>query len=100
MVLVDADAVEAELIGQHQLVEVAVVEFVAVRGKSQGTDFVFSYTPSPDDGALGKLTFRAEADLNSSRDALFADNVAISAPVRINKGGGPASPAGSASPGT
>ncbi len=31
MVLVDADAVEAELVGQHQLVEVAVVKLVAVR---------------------------------------------------------------------
>ena len=32
MVLVDADAVEAELVGEHQLVEIAVVERMAVLG--------------------------------------------------------------------
>jgi hypothetical protein len=37
--------------------------------------------------ALGKVTFFATASLDTARDALQGDNQAISAPVKVNKGG-------------
>jgi PKD repeat protein len=61
-------------------------QLVQVRGKNRSTDFQFTYTFTPDDGAIGKVTFRASAALQGSRDALAADNEAISPPVRVNKG--------------
>src|SRR5262249_15851372 len=59
-----------------------------VRGGNRSTDFSFSYTFTPDDGAVGKVTFQAVASLNTARDALGADNEAVSGPIRVGKGGG------------
>jgi hypothetical protein len=61
-------------------------QLVLARGGHRSTDFHFSYTFTPDDGTLGKVTFRALATLQGARDAFGADNEAISPPVRVNKG--------------
>lgn len=39
--------------------------------------------PTDDDAYLGKVTFKAEAQIRDARDALPADNEAISRPVRV-----------------
>jgi hypothetical protein len=39
--------------------------------------FAFSYTFTPGDAALGKVTFEAIATIAGPRDALPADNTAI-----------------------
>ena len=62
-------------------------QFVPVRSSNRTTDFNFSYTFTSDDAALGKVTFRADASLDTARDALTADNEAISSPVKIGKNG-------------
>jgi hypothetical protein len=41
------------------------------------TPFVFSYTFTQDDAAVGKVTFEAIATIQGARDALPADNMAI-----------------------
>jgi hypothetical protein len=56
---------------------------VPVRPANRTTDFNFSYTFSNDDGALGKLTFKAVAYLQDARDALPADNEAIALPTKV-----------------
>lgn len=58
---------------------------VPVRGGNRTTDFNFSYTFTPDDGAIGKVTFRAVATLPNARDALPADNEAISSPTKVSQ---------------
>ncbi len=60
---------------------------VPVRAKNRTTDFVFNYTFGPDDAAIGKVTFRAFVTISGARDALPADNEAISAPIKISKFG-------------
>lgn|SRR5262245_7191749 len=64
-------------------------QFVPARSKNKATDFVFSYTVSPADAALGKLIFRAVATPLGSRDAFFADNEAVSPLIRLGGGTGP-----------
>lgn len=61
--------------------------YVPVRNSNQTTGFDFSYTFTNEDGVLGKVTFRAVATLDTARDALPADNEAISAPIKVNKNG-------------
>ncbi len=53
---------------------------VPVRPSNRTTDFLFSYTFTKDDAAVGKVTFRAVANLISARDALPNDNEAIGSP--------------------
>jgi PKD domain-containing protein len=65
----------------------ALHQFVPVRSSNRTTDFDFSYTFSNEDATLGKVTFMAQASLDTARDALAADNQAISSPVKINKNG-------------
>ena len=62
-------------------------QFVPVRGRNRPTDFAFSYTLSPDDAKLGKLTFKAVAYLLGARDSYAADNEALSPLLRINSPG-------------
>ena len=67
-------------------------QFVPVRSSNRTTDFNFSYTFTGEDARIGKVTFRALATLLSARDALAADNEAISSPVKVGgstSGGGP-----------
>ena len=58
---------------------------IPARTGPRTTPFVFSYTFTPDDAALGKVTFRAIATINGARDALPADNEAIAAPTKVNR---------------
>jgi hypothetical protein len=57
---------------------------VAVRSGNRTTDFTFNYTFTSDDVKLGKVTFKANAMIEAARDALPADNEAISAPVKVS----------------
>jgi len=50
--------------------------YVPAKAK-QGTTFKFSYTFTPDDAAIGKVTFRAVATIVNGRDALPSDNTLI-----------------------
>ncbi|MGY0003131.1 PKD domain-containing protein [Micromonospora sp. I033] len=61
----------------------AVKQLVAVRETGRTTRFAFTYTVTADDLALGKLTFRAVADLSPNRDAIPADNELLSTPIKI-----------------
>jgi PKD repeat protein len=72
-----------------------LTELVLPKGGNKSTDFSFSYTFTPDDAAIGKVTLRANAQLINANDALPGDNLAISDLIRVgNSGGGRASTAG------
>lgn len=62
----------------------SLVQEVPVRPANRTTDFKFSYTFTPDDANIGKVTFRAMANLYDARDALPADNEAIAPPTKVN----------------
>lgn len=65
----------------------SLTQEVPVRSSNRTTDFSFSYTFTGDDARVGKVTFKAIAQIENGRDALSADNEAVSAPVKIgNKG--------------
>jgi PKD repeat protein len=65
-------------------------QMVFVRSGNRGTEFPFNYTFTADDAALGKVSFRAQATIQG-RDALPADNTAISSPpTKVSGGGGKA----------
>ncbi|MET7967027.1 PKD domain-containing protein [Micromonospora sp. NPDC005305] len=53
-------------------------------GRGKGTTFSFRYVVTAEDGAAGKLTFRAVAAVLRNRDALPADNELLSPPVRVS----------------
>jgi len=55
-------------------------QFVPVRQGNRTTRFNFTYTFTGDDAQIGKVTFRATAYIENVRDALPADNEAISSP--------------------
>jgi len=72
-----------------------LTQFVMPKGGNKSTDFSFSYTFTPDDAAIGKVTLRANAQLISANDALPGDNIAISDLIRVgNASSGRASTAG------
>ena len=58
---------------------------VPLRGGNRTTDFAFNYTFTSDDAALGKITFKAVASIVDRRDALLADNEAISLPTKVTR---------------
>ncbi len=58
---------------------------VPIRPSNRTTDFLFSYTFTKDDAAIGKVTFHAVALIVNARDALPADNEAIAPPTRVAK---------------
>jgi hypothetical protein len=55
-----------------------------VRGGNHTAPFSFNYTFTSDDAAIGKVTFKAIANLVSARDALPADNEAIASPTKVS----------------
>ena len=59
----------------------ASTQLVAKAGKA--TAFRFSYTFTPDDAAVGKVTFKALATIPGARDALTGDNEVISLPTKV-----------------
>lgn len=57
-----------------------------LKGKRRATGLVtFRYTFTPQDAALGKVTFRARVEIIDHNDAYWPDNEAISLPVRVLK---------------
>jgi hypothetical protein len=63
----------------------SLTQVVPVRGGNRTTTFAFSYTFTSADAAIGKVTFRAVANLQEHRDALPADNEAISSPTKVSR---------------
>ncbi len=81
------ETVEVDLFKSTQggLVQVGfLTQSVPVRPSNRTTDFDFSYTFTSADATIGKVTFRAVATIMGARDALPADNEAISLPVKVN----------------
>jgi hypothetical protein len=62
----------------------SLVQLVLVRPPGgNSTRFAFTYTITPADGTIGKVSFRAAATIVDHHDALFGDNTLLSPPVRI-----------------
>jgi PKD repeat protein len=61
-----------------------LTQLIPVRQGNRTVPVTFSYTFSSDDAAIGKVTFQVTAQTVSGRDAIPADNTAISAPTRVN----------------
>jgi len=53
--------------------------------RNRVTSVAFSYTFTPDDASIGKVTFKAVANLLGARDALPADNEAVAPPTKVNR---------------
>lgn len=53
--------------------------------RNRVTTVAFSYTFTPDDAVVGKVTFRAVAMIQGGRDALPADNEAIGSPTKVSR---------------
>jgi len=62
----------------------SLVQSVPVRSGNRTTSFPFSYTFTSEDGAVGKVTFRATATILTHRDALPGDNEAIAPPTKVS----------------
>lgn len=59
-------------------------QLISPRTGNRTTTYLFSYTFTPDDASIGKVTFRATATINGARDALPADNEAITPPTAVS----------------
>lgn len=66
--------------GGYQLVSTSVQTLPT---RDRVTTLLFSYTFTPDDAVIGKVTFRAVATILGARDALPADNEAIGNPTKV-----------------
>jgi PKD repeat protein len=53
--------------------------------RNRVTSVAFSYTFTPGDAIIGKVTFKAVVQLVNARDALPADNEAIGSPTKVMK---------------
>jgi PKD repeat protein len=53
--------------------------------RNRVSSVVFSYTFTPQDAVIGKVTFRAVVSIVGGRDALPADNEAIGQPTKVNR---------------
>jgi PKD repeat protein len=53
--------------------------------RNKVTSVAFSYTFTADDAAIGKVTFKAVANIVNGRDALPADNEAIGPPTKVRR---------------
>ncbi len=62
-----------------------LTQSVPVRPSNRTTNFGFIYTFTSEDSSIGKVTFKAVATTISGRDALPADNEAISSPTKVSK---------------
>ena len=83
-----AETVEVTLLksvpGGYQYVGV-LTQSVPRRSANRTTDFNFSYTFTSSDAQVGKVTFKAIASVVGGRDALPADNEAVSSPVKVSR---------------
>ncbi|WP_123809620.1 PKD domain-containing protein [Micromonospora globispora] len=59
-------------------------QLVKVSTTGQTTRYSFNYTVTSDDLAVGKITFKAVAQLTEHTDALPADNELLSNPVKVS----------------
>jgi PKD repeat protein len=59
--------------------------YVPVRPSNRTTSFAFSYTFTAQDAELGRINFRAVANIVNARDALPTNNEAISLPTKVAK---------------
>ena len=59
--------------------------YVPVRPANRTTSFQFSYTFTAQDAELGRINFRAVANIINARDALPTNNEAISLPTKVAK---------------
>jgi hypothetical protein len=59
-------------------------QLIPVRNGNNTTPVTFSYTFTNEDAVVGKVTFQAVVTILGARDALSADNTAISAPTRVS----------------
>jgi hypothetical protein len=62
-----------------------LTQYTPVRPANRTTTFSFNYTFTAEDAYNGKVTFRAKANILDARDALQADNEAISLPTRVTR---------------
>lgn len=60
-----------------------LTQYVPIRGGNRTTNFDFNYTFTPDDAALGKVSFQAVATIQGARDAIPTDNTFISLPTKV-----------------
>jgi PKD repeat protein len=63
----------------------SLTQSVPVRPSNRTTNFDFSYTFTADDARVGKVTFKAVANIVGARDALPADNEAIASPTKVSR---------------
>jgi PKD repeat protein len=70
--------------GGFQFVGV-LTQSVPVRPSNRTTNFNFSYTFTSADAQVGKVTFKAVANMVGARDALPADNEAIAPPTKVTR---------------
>jgi PKD repeat protein len=63
----------------------SLTQSVPVRPANRTTSFAIIYTFTGADAAVGKVTFKAIATLEGARDALPADNEAISSPTKVSR---------------
>lgn len=61
-------------------------QLVRAQALNKSTQFVFNYTFTTADAAVGKVTFKAEVAIDDKRDLLPADNTFISLPVKVTMG--------------
>jgi len=62
-------------------------QYVDAKAKGQVTDFYLGYTFTPEDLKIGKVIFKAVAEIEDQRDAFPADNEFISFAVKVTGGG-------------
>lgn len=70
--------------GGFQLVG-TLTQLIPVRPGNKTVPVSLSYTFTPDDAAVGKVTFQAIATIMGARDAISADNTAVAAPTRVTR---------------
>ncbi|HEU4329215.1 MAG TPA: PKD domain-containing protein [Roseiflexaceae bacterium] len=56
-----------------------------IPARNRAVDFDFSYTFTPEDAEIGKVTFKAVASIGFYRDALPADNEAVAPATKVNR---------------
>jgi hypothetical protein len=60
-----------------------ITQWVPLKPGGRATDFVFSYTFTPQDADFGKVTFKAVAVIVGYNDCHPADNEIVSLPVKV-----------------
>jgi PKD repeat protein len=63
-----------------------LTQYVPKSNNKSTTDFLFSYTLTPEDAAIGKVTFKVSVSLEGVYDSLPGDNEAISFPTKVSGG--------------